>query len=693
MKKEQNRLEAIISDKDSLIAQQRHEINQLLLSSGGSNGTGGGGGGACPRHHSPGSSTSLDRHRAGAARVHGSFRQYKREKRSSAAAASSTSSQQVKIVLNSNSSSSSSNATVKSAISSHNNNSDGMGSLGSTSLSSEENSSPNSTPKNTRPPLRLTLSTPDSSPESQSKAASSSANNKPKGILKVSSSYGSLDSNASTSIIENLQRLINAKNQGPMSHSSHHENLQQLIKANKASSDPVAPDDSSPAKTFSTVPEEKSDSGRESDESNETGLKKKLALGRTGVGRGNDSGNSSFDATHDSSLLHFSAATLPSPVTMDNPPPPREQERGGGLRLSIRSMDSSTSSSTSLSPSQPPRADKPKPKPPPRSSTTKLTNSIRRPNVPAKPNMSGNPAGTNVINSNSNAHIPLAPMLPSKLQANTGGSGSSSRSQAPAVPAKPASSKSHRHDITGSNHPPVVPVKPKVVPTTTNTSNSASSSTPKQLKSILSNSSSSCSSGSQQERQQHHQQQPQRKPKSILNVSSVEVKENATIVSVNQDSPSSATEMLLHQQQPSEFPPSDGRRIHLTRLSSAQGQSRMLDGVTLEQQAKEGEGATTTYHNKKAEKRVTFQQEVQVKQQVKMEQKAIMLLEESIKNYKPVYEESTRFGSDEEEHGEEGDDDDEPVAVVPARGSAGCLKTTTTTTTPSTTSSYYEPYI
>ena len=87
--------------------------------------------------------------------------------------------------------------------------SDGFGSLGSTSMSSEENSSPNSTPKSSRPPLRLTLSTGSASQPSLDNHISGSIGNMcypKKGILKSSSSYGSLDSASTTSILMYLVR-------------------------------------------------------------------------------------------------------------------------------------------------------------------------------------------------------------------------------------------------------------------------------------------------------------------------------------------------------------------------------------------------------------------------------------------------------------------------------------------------------
>lgn len=145
MTREQERLEGILLEKDLTIQSQKLELdrvkeqNQSLLQSQKTTGN----------------------------RNHGSFRQYKKEKKSQHR----------------------SNVT------------DDLGSMGS----SEE--SPSSTPKNSRPPLRLSLST--GSAENLTYGLTSLSIPPKKGILKSASSYGSLDLSSNPgSILHNLQKMI-----------------------------------------------------------------------------------------------------------------------------------------------------------------------------------------------------------------------------------------------------------------------------------------------------------------------------------------------------------------------------------------------------------------------------------------------------------------------------------------------------
>ena len=340
MAKEKTRVQDIMEQKEKLITTQRTEIERLnnLIKGTSSNSKiladECKSGNVVVTSSTSGVVTTLDRHRpaiGGATRVHGSFRQYKREQKSQR--------QHQGQPTSSSSSKSKSSSTAPSSSSD-------LGSLGSTSLSSEENSSPNMTPKNSRPALRLSLSagavtlpTPQSSAAvgsrtrgslSSSSSASSTSYNSlsypKKGILKTCSSYGSLDSSAAASMLENLSKLID----------------------NKAKK----------------ICEEKSDSGRESEEMDEQNV------------------NGSISSHHH--IHHKQPSSLP-PITvnkmkMPSPPPvPPKKTTTTSAGSSNSSFDDSgiclTSSTTRLS-----IRGKEKPKPPPRSSTTRLTSSMRKPN-------------------------------------------------------------------------------------------------------------------------------------------------------------------------------------------------------------------------------------------------------------------------------------------------------------------------
>ena len=307
-------MEEIISEKDFKLDKQNVEIERLSSSSSSN-----------PSFNNNSGATGLERQRAGAARVHGSFRQYKKDKIS-----------QKQKDRQSNTA-----ANISSA-------SEGFVSQGSTSLSSEENSSPSSTPKHIRPALKLSLST-GSAKEINTNDENGLSNPK-KGILKSSTSYGSLNSRSSSS--------------------STIAELQKLIVATVAKPPP-------PEKKLS-LSEERSDSGRESDEVESSHPKlsppsSEFVPPKPYNSRGRDSANSSFDGTADSSMDH----SLIDSVSISS-------FNGGQIcRLSVRS------------------STKKKPCPPPRSSTTKLTmsggKSVTRPAVPAKPQLSGKSKGT-VIN-------------------------------------------------------------------------------------------------------------------------------------------------------------------------------------------------------------------------------------------------------------------------------------------------------
>ncbi len=356
MSREKDRVQRIMDEKDRTITDQRSEIDRLNLLISGSGGTanktnavpiplqtntiivgdGGSGNGSSAflsLGSAPPSMAAAPTLIPG--RTHGSFRQYKREQKSQRLTGQSATA-------------SSSSSAIKSKSSAFpppsSPSSSDLGSLGSTSLSSEENSSPNTTPKKFRPALRLSLSAgaatiPPAPPlppntavgghtrargsgtgSSFSSSGSMSFSNLSyprKGILKSSSSYGSLDSRAAASMLENLHKLIDIN-----------RNPQMLPDARKSSS------------------EEKSDSGRESEETDESTKKR---------------------------------STPSAPVTVNKmkvpTPPPIPPKKPTTVNGSEDSRICLTSSTTRLS-----IRSKEKPKPPPRSSTTRLTSSMRRPN-------------------------------------------------------------------------------------------------------------------------------------------------------------------------------------------------------------------------------------------------------------------------------------------------------------------------
>jgi len=390
MAKEKARLKSILDEKDVCISSQKSELDRLnLLVSGGSSkkkkqresspkveapskaAQGQGhqmphtvGSHTLDRHRPPGSSSAASAGRGGGVRIHGSsFRQYKREQKvKSKVAVVSSPSQEAEDPCSPSPSSSSD-----------------LGSLGSTSLSSEENSSPNMTPKSThRPALRLSVSAPGTTapppiptppplppsfkltknppPSSSSSrrshlSSSSSASTSSsqynslsfpkKGILKQSSSYGSLDSSAAASMLHNLHKLIETNK--PPTKISGEEN--------------------------------RSDSGRESDEVE-------------------DSSGSGRRRTRSLPPITVNKMKLPSPLPPPIPPKSFHHSRGGSCNSSFDDSGICLTSSTTRLSIRGGGGRREKPKPPPRSSTTRLTSSMRRPEPPPKLQSSGNKNAT-----------------------------------------------------------------------------------------------------------------------------------------------------------------------------------------------------------------------------------------------------------------------------------------------------------
>ena len=308
LSREKNRMESMVKEKDAFILKQKAEIDRLsscLTSTSSSE--------PSSLTSSAVGATGLDRHRPGAGRVHGSFRQFKRDK------------QQTK-----------SSSTSKLDA-------------GCSSEESSGGDSPVAAPKKPRPPLRLSLSTPaDAVPltsTSSSSSADSSANNSlsypKKGILKASSSYGSLDSQTTTSILANLQKLITTAAEKP-----------------------------APVKKLSVSSEERSDSGRESDEAagSPTSQPKSLLVNNMKMTENNNNNNKSrrFNSANSSFDSGAEFSSLETTTTLISSTPLGNDGRKQASRLSIRG------SSSGLKPKE-------KPKPPPRSSTTKLTTTMATP--------------------------------------------------------------------------------------------------------------------------------------------------------------------------------------------------------------------------------------------------------------------------------------------------------------------------
>ena len=256
--REQERVQLIVKEKDAVIQQQKLELDRLRTASGTTSITSIG-----PASISTvGDTSTLDRYKptTSVTRIHGSFRQYKKEREKSRQLSRTSISGSSAVAT----SSSESNL-----------------STGWNGSSEESSSSPTTLPRSTqRPPLRLTMSS--GSVESGvtknlSSATFDNGNLKPrKGILKTSSSYGSITSSSEPSenprenaalLLDNLQKLIQSASgqEQPGAGKIDSSNFSPSIIKNLVMEDAnVSKTQLSSSKKL--VTEEKSDSGRESDD-------------------------------------------------------------------------------------------------------------------------------------------------------------------------------------------------------------------------------------------------------------------------------------------------------------------------------------------------------------------------------------------------------------------------------------------